>query len=160
MAEVADTSPRGIGGWLILVVIGLVLTPFRVGYFLLTTHWPIFRDGAWPILTTPGTEAYHPLWGPLIVFEIVGNLGCIALAVIGLWLLLRKSRHAPRAVTGLLAWAALFGVIDYFAGDLIPAVAAEPDPNDLGQLARTLVSAAIWIPYFRLSRRVKATFTE
>jgi hypothetical protein len=151
---------KGIGGWLILVVIGLLFSPVRISYFLVTNHWPIFRDGLWPVLTTPGTEAYHVLWAPLITFEIVGNLGSIALALVTLWFLVRKSRRTPVLAISWLMWSAAFVVIDFFAADLIPAVASQSDPDNIKELLRSIVGAAIWVPYFLVSKRVKATFIE
>jgi hypothetical protein len=44
---------QGIGGWLILPVIELILKPIGLTYGLLTEDWPIFRDGTWEQLTTP-----------------------------------------------------------------------------------------------------------
>lgn len=160
MSDATALPLKGIGGWLILVVIGLLISPIRIGHFLVTTHWPIFRDGVWPVLTTPGTEGYHALWAPLIAFEIVGNLGSIALALVTLWFLVRKSRRTPILAISWLMWTTAFVVVDFFAADLIPAVAAQPDPDSIKELMRSLIGAAIWIPYFLVSKRVKATFVE
>jgi hypothetical protein len=159
MSEVKE-SPKGIGGWLILVVIGLVVSPIRVAYSLATNHWPIFQDGTWQVLTTPGNEAYHSLWGPLLVFEIIGNLGIIILAVTTLIMMIQKLRHTPRLAIIWLTWTATFVTIDFFAADLIPAVAAQNDPESTKELIRSLVGAAIWIPYFLVSKRVRATFVN
>jgi hypothetical protein len=160
MSEATALSPKGIGGWLILVVIGLLISPIRICYHLVTVHWPIFRDGAWPILTTPGTEVYHALWAPLIAFEIAGNLLTLALGLVTLWFLVRKSRLTPiLAITWLMVNTA-FVVADYFAANLIPAIAAQSDPDSTKELLRSIVAASIWIPYFLLSKRVKATFVD
>src|SRR5881397_2861005 len=95
MSEAQEAAPQGIGGWLILVVIGLVISPFRMGYFMLTQLWPIFRDGHWEELTTAGSPVYHHLWAPLIVFEVVTNLMIIGIGIATLVLLLRKSKRTP-----------------------------------------------------------------
>jgi hypothetical protein len=157
---VIKPTPKGIGGWLLLVVLGLVIAPLRVVHLLATQHVPMLRDGAWGILTTPGTELYHPLWAPLIVFEVVGNLGSIALALATLWLMFRKSRHTPRVAIAWLAWSTAIVVIDFILGQQIPMVAAQSGPDETRELTRALVSSAIWIPYFLVSKRVKATFVE
>jgi hypothetical protein len=161
-APSAPTSPqlKGIGGWLILVVLGLVVSPLRTAYLLITTHWPIFRDGTWAILTTPGTGSYHPLWAPLITLEILGNLGSIALALVALWSLVRKSRRTPIFVIAWLSWTTALVAADFFAADMIPAVAAQADHDSVKELGRTIFGACIWIPYFLVSKRVKATFVE
>lgn len=161
MSDAATQAPlKGIGGWLILVVIGLVVTPVRITYFMIANHWPVFRDGLWPVLTTPGTDAYHPLWAPLIIFEILGNLGSICLALVTLWLLARRSRRTPLLAITWLILGATFVVIDFFAADLIPAVAEQQDPENMKELVRSIVGVAIWVPYFLVSKRVKATFVE
>jgi hypothetical protein len=160
MSGIASPPPEGIGGWLIFVVIGLVVSPFRVIYFMTQNHWPIFRDGAWQQLTTPGTEIYHPFWAPLIVFEVLGNFVVIAMALITLAFLVRRSRRTPSLAIAWFGWMAALVVIDYFAADLIPAVAAQPDPGSTKELIRSLFAAAVWIPYFLVSKRVKATFVK
>jgi Protein of unknown function (DUF2569) len=153
-------GPVGIGGWLILVVIGLVVTPIRLTYLLMTTYVPIFRDGSWSQLTTPGMPAYHALWAPVLSFEIVGNMLILVLALVTLFCLIRKSRKTPKMAIALYGWAAVFVVIDSFVGNLIPAVAAQSDPASVKELMRSLIGAAIWIPYFLVSKRVKATFVN
>lgn len=160
MTTTDNTSAKGIGGWLILVVLGLIVGPIRIAHFLYTVHWPIFRDGSWEILTTPGGELYHPLWAPLITFEIISNLVSILLALITLWHLTKKSHHTPKFAIYWLLWTAATVSIDYFAADLIPSVAAESDTDSVKELVKSIFSAVVWVPYFLLSKRVKATFIE
>jgi hypothetical protein len=148
--------PQGIGGWLILSVIDLILTPISSTYGLLTEDWPIFRDGTWEQLTTPGSAAYHALWGPLLTFEIIGGLVMIVLAIATLVLLFRKSKKTPTFAITLLSIGAIYALMLYFLLGLIPAVAEQRRPDDA--TIWPIASAAIWIPYFIFSRRVKATF--
>ncbi len=126
----------------------------------ITTLWPIFRDGAWDQLTTPGTPSYHAFWAPFLAFEIVGNIVSMALGLTTLFYLLRKSHNTPKVAILWYTWGAALVVIDSFAGNLIPAVAAQPDPASTKELIRALIGAAIWIPYFLVSKRVKATFVH
>lgn len=151
---------KGIGGWLYLVIFGLVVGPIRIAYILFGIYFPMFSDGGWELLTTQGSEVYHHLWAPLLIFEIVGNVGTIVLALTTLWFLVKKSRHTPRLAIVWLVWNVAFVTIDFFAGDMIPMVAANPDPENFKELARSLIGACIWIPYFLVSKRVKATFVE
>lgn len=161
--SVSDTSEqelKGVGGWLILVVIGLVITPFRVVYILMDSYWPIFRDGTWSFLTAPDSDAYHSLWGPLILFEIVGNLGAMILALVTLWFVFKKSKFVPKLAITWLGWNVGFVVIDFFIAPLIPVVAAQANTEIVRELVRSVVSAGIWIPYFLVSKRVRVTFVE
>src|SRR5262245_44895261 len=70
-----DERLRGLGGWLILMGIGVVVTPLRSLATAVSVHLPIFTSGAWLALTTVGSDSYHPLWGPIIIGEVVFNLG-------------------------------------------------------------------------------------
>ena len=141
-----------------LVGIGLVIAPLRILAIVVQTYQPIFTDGNWAVLTTPGSEAYHPLMAPLLIFEIVGN---IAFALAGIWLLVLfclRSRAFPR----LYIWVAMlnlpFILVDAWLGSIV--ITQEPmiDPGTAKELARSIVTIAIWVPYMRVSRRVKNTF--
>ena len=54
---------KGLGGWLILVGLGVVLTPIRILATYIPIYKPIFEDGTWEALTTVGSEAYNPIVG-------------------------------------------------------------------------------------------------
>jgi hypothetical protein len=152
-------APQGIGGWLVLPVIQLIWTLVGTTYLLLTEDWPIFQDNTWEQLTTPGTAAYHYLWAPVLTFEIIARLLIIVLAIVTLVLLFRKSKKTPSFAIALWSIGAIYALMLYFLADLIPAVAEQSNPYDPMRLW-AIASAAIWIPYFIFSRRVKATFVR
>lgn len=160
LGESPATAPQRLGGWLILIGLGLVISPFRLGYALISMYWPLFQNGTWGLLTTPGTDSYHALWGPLLVFEIIGNSGYLVLGLVALVLFFKRSRRAPKVITAWLIWGLVFVTADFFLSDLIPAVAASADNDSLRELVRTTISAAVWVPYFLVSKRVQATFTR
>ena len=161
VTQVEQNEPQGIGGWLLLVVLGLCISPVRIGLLLYQTHLPFFSDGSWDAVTSPSSEIYHPLWAPLIVFEVVGNLALIAFAMITLYFLLTKSRRTPTIAISWFLAALVFVVADFFFADLIPAIADQPtDYESVKEVARAAIRAAIWVPYFLVSKRVKATFTR
>ncbi len=154
-----ERNLEGIGGWLILILIGLLVTPFRLGIHLYQNYVPIFSDGTWEQLTDSSGEIYHPLWAPLITFEIVGNLIVLGLGLLTLYFFLRKSKHTPRAAIVWLLTSFVFVIADFFLADMIPFIAAQPtDPETIKEVAKSTIGAAIWVPYFLVSKRVKATF--
>jgi len=160
MSDVKEKSLEGIAGWLILPLLGLIIAPLRVSFFLYQQLLPVFTEGHWATLTTPGSGAYHPLWAPLLIGEIVGNVSVIALSLVALFFFLRRSLHAPKLVIASLAFSLLFVGADFFLADLIPAVAEQNDTESAKELGRAIMGAVIWIPYFLVSKRVKATFTR
>ena len=157
-APTPDQQYEKIGGWLILVAIGLVLTPLRSIVIVGKTFLPIFLTEKWRVLTTPGTAAYHPLWAPLLIFEFSGNVVVVAFAVIVAVCLFQKRRIFPRLMIAFLLSNLLFVAVDYVVADWIPAVARQNDTQSLRELARILFGCLIWIPYFLVSKRVKGTF--
>lgn len=153
-----QVGPAGIGGWLILVIIGLIFNPIRLLLFVVQTYPPIFTTGAWEALTTPGGEHYDALWAPLLIFEVAGNALFIIAAITLLVLLLRRSRWFPRLYVAVAFANLAFILLDAWLGSLV--IVDEPmfDPATLKELFRSLVGVCIWVPYMRLSQRVKNTF--
>jgi len=157
----ADAAPKQydkIGGWLILVAIGLIFTPIRLLVVLFKDLLPALSADTWSRLTTPGTEAYHPLWAPLLFFEIIGNCLFILFPIIIAIFFFQKRRFVPRLIIVLLLSNLVFVAIDYFAADFIPFVAAQEDIGSLTELIRVFMAGVIWVPYFLVSKRVKGTF--
>ena len=146
-----------IGGWLILITLGLIITPLRIGASLFATFIPIFTGETWKTLTTPGQEAYHPLWGPLIIFELVGNASFCIWAIYLLWPYFKRKRAFPRLFIIFCLANLGFVLVDLFVAGRIPAAAAL-DPETMREVIKTAIACFIWIPYFIMSKRVAATF--
>jgi hypothetical protein len=138
----------GLRGWLALVGVGFCLAPLRILRDV-TQHARVLQSDTWAVLTTPGTAAYHPLWAPIILGEIVVNVGLLSVSVLAIYLFFKKRRAFPRVAIGLLV-----------AGVTIPVAAAQVDADDIRGLGQATVGAAIWIPYFLRSKRVRATFVQ
>jgi hypothetical protein len=154
-------GPRGIGGWLILPLLGLAGSLLQIGSALITVYVPMFEaGGGWEIVTDSSSPDYHPLWAPLLLFEIVTNLGFAGLIVVLLYLALKHSRRFPRLMIGYLAAGVIVAIVDSAWARSIPALATGGNLEGVTQVARTMVGALIWIPYFLLSVRVKNTFVK
>ncbi len=153
-------EPRGIGGWLILPIIGLIITSVYGIFTFIRDLLPVFKEGLWPALTTPGSAAYHPLWAPALIFELVMGVALIALPIVLLMIMKNKSRRLPKLMVAWYVGVLLAQIIDVVLLSQIPAVANQPDGGDFKDLARAAVVCAIWVPYFLISKRVKNTFVE
>jgi len=156
----APVEALSIGGWLLLVGFGLIVSPFRSVYFLVTTYWPIFSGGQWEQLTRVGGQAYHPLWAPLLIGELVGTSVHILVGAVTLALFLKKSRRTPKWAIAWFGFAAAFVLVDHAIAGFIPAVSRANNTGEMSEAARTVITAAIWIPYFLVSKRVKKTFVR
>ena len=156
VAAVTKEGPVGLGGWLILPIIALIVTPLR-GVFHLASYSDLL--GSMKSLTA-GQSGF-------LVIEFIGNLAVLLiLPIILIVLLLGKSTSFPRL---FIAWAAVglaFIVLDIaaaqiFFGDVLAATGQELlDAETMKELFRSIITAAIWIPYMRVSRRVSNTFVN
>ncbi len=160
MTEEQENELKGLGGWLILVGIGIVFSPVKIIISLYPLYSSIFSDGTWELLTTPGSEFYNALWLPILGAEIVLN-AALVLGWLGIaWRFFSKKQVFRIWYIGILLFTIAFQFADAFA---IAAVLPDEevfDPETLKEIIRSLVYAAIWIPYVLISERVKATFVN
>ncbi len=155
-----EKNLEGIGGWLILVAIGIVVTPIRIVALIMMTYPEIFSSGAWESLTTQGSEAYSPLWAPIIIGEIWINCGLILVWLYMAYKFFTKSKDFPKWYIGIAIFSLLFIIADAFAINLV--LPSEPvfDPDTIKEFMRSLIMVIIWVPYMLVSKRVKATFIK
>jgi hypothetical protein len=147
-----------IGGWLILCAVGLLVYPVQTAVSLLTETIPAFSENNWFLLTSPDSVSYHPLWGPLLIMELVGNLCFLIFSLSVIVFFFKKRKFVPQLVIAFLTSNLLFVGLDYY---LARVVITETNPANLEpiiNLVRTLVASIIWVSYFIFSKRVKKTF--
>ena len=86
LEEGESREMRGIGGWLLLFTLGRIIAVFVVAFALWKDLKVFVTPGVWQFLTDPGSEAYHALWGKLVIYETTGNvvqlIGSVAVAVL------------------------------------------------------------------------------
>lgn len=152
-----DPALQGLGGWLILPTIGVVLTPVLITIDLVSTL-EAYSLSTWTSLTTPGGEYYHALWEPLLLFELAANLGMMVLSVLVLVVYFQRRRHAPMLYIAMICSSAAIQLIDYGAAHMIPTAAEATTTEEVAAMVRAVFGAIIWTSYFLVSKRVKSTF--
>lgn len=148
---------QGIGGWLILPAIGVVVLPVRLLADMVQLV-PSYAVDTWSALTTVGSESYHAMWAPLLLFELAANLAYLVATVLLLVMFVQKRRGAPRLYIGVLVFGVALQLADALLGQAIPAV--ELAPKEWKELTRAVTAALIWGSYFAVSKRVRATFVN
>jgi ABC-type Na+ efflux pump permease subunit len=153
--------PLKIGGVLILVAIGLILSLVQnLGHFLGNLA-PFRQAQVWERLTTPGSTAYHPNWKPVLLFELVSSSAIFGLNAVAVALFFRKQRVFPKFIVMVIPLIFILILLGYYLSGLIPAVAESPDySKQTAALIVRFVALHVWIPYFLLSERVKKTFVK
>ena len=159
MSSPAAAGPSGIGGWLYLVAVGLCVAPIRIGAEIVKGLRPL-DPATWHAITTPGTRDYHPLFGPLIIGELVVNAALFIWAGVLLYLFFVKRRSFPTMMIMFLITRVLFQAADLGLALMIPITAARIGGELYGGLAGGILVALIWGRYLVTSRRVEATFVR
>jgi hypothetical protein len=156
-ANEPDTQLAGLGGWLALLAIGLLLRPVVFGFFVQQSLSATSVD-VWSQLTTYGSSTYNALWAPFLLFELAANLAQWVLSVLLLVLFFKRRSSFPRvAVLALLAGVVVQGG-DLLLSGLLPG--AESTAEDIAKAVRNALGAVLWTAYLLRSRRVKATFVR
>lgn len=139
-----------IGGWLILIGLGVALSPIRILIDLIRDTSLIDGSG-W--MTWLAAKQYGLFTFALFthIYNIFNLLFTVLIAV----LFFQRRSSFPRLMSIELAMTLIITAIDIL---LTRAVTDNPDGISSREVFRALGSAAIWIPYLNISTRVKETF--
>jgi hypothetical protein len=155
-----DKELKGLGGWLTLVGLGVIISPIRLLVTYIPIYKPIFEDGTWEVLTTPGTEVYNSFWAPLLIGEITYNLMLVGVSIYLIYLFFTKHYLFPRFYIAIIAVSLVFLLLDAWLITFVLPDEPMFDAETSQEIFRMLIGAVIWVPYLLLSKRVKATFVE
>lgn len=143
----------GVGGWLILVAIGCVAMPIR----------SVISLG--PLYSGIDFSSVHPTLSAFVVTEMALNAVFIIWALGNLFMLFNKHVLFPRSYAAMIAFAGIFVIGDAIATKYIMDAIGQPvgwdwifDAETSREIGRSVVAAAIWLPYVFVSRRVNVTF--
>jgi hypothetical protein len=151
-----EKSYEGIRGWLIIPLLGLIGAPILC-YDFLYKLLPFFSEPYWGRITTPGSQAYHPYLGAIVIFNVLSASILGVLSVVTLWLFFRKSRLVPKLMIYFFTFIFMFNCAQFFIAYLIPV---HLQSQSVWELISAAISSLLWVSYFLLSKRVKQTFVR
>jgi hypothetical protein len=154
-----DDKLVGLRGWLILVGIGLVFSAFRL-FLYFQRSVGVFALWKWTELTHSDGMSYHPMWAPLLIFELLGQITIIILILFALVSFWQKRRVFPRWFIALLVINSVFVLGDVFGLELVNKASATTRATHVRTFLQVALGCGIWIPYMCTSRRVKLTFVQ
>jgi hypothetical protein len=149
-------GPTGLGGWLILPMIGMFLTPVIAAIGM--------RDLLPLLSAASGLNATQTL---LVWFEVVVNLVLqVGMPIYLLTLFFKRKHQFPSIYAGWLTVNLIVVLVDL----VLVYNAFRPyydtpgvefwDPDTAQTVSRTIFGVAIWVPYMFNSKRVKNTFVN
>jgi hypothetical protein len=162
----------GIGGWLILPAIGVVINPLLLAF---ATLQGLAAFASISVLERNGIPAGG--LQSMILMETMGNAMLFIFSIVLAVQFFRKRKVVPILFIVFMLAHLLFAILDSVVGQTVlnnMAVAMRTrggysgvnNPLDgvhyesLITIARSAIACLIWIPYFKVSKRVKATFVH
>ena len=142
-----------IGGWLVLVKLGLLFMPWRLGILLYSGDY--FNQVIWQEITNPAAAAYKPVLAIVLVAEVIINVALLVFCILLIVLFFRKRTSLPKLMSFYYAASLIFVIADTA---IVQAYSLGTGSNVYREVFSGFMAAAIWIPYFNLSSRVKETF--
>jgi hypothetical protein len=143
----------GLGGWLALVGLSLILNPILQGYGLL------------PYLQYLNQTYNIPGFSTLIQFEFIMSIAYIIASIYLIYLYFKKNIKFPNYYIVFLIATIVFVVVDHMWLASLAAPTPEQQKmitdavtNNTNNVIRTIFFAIIWIAYMKNSKQVKVTF--
>ncbi|MBP0581596.1 DUF2569 domain-containing protein [Labrys sp. LIt4] len=148
-------GPVGIGGWLILPLLDVVINPFYSAYEIhsVLTGWNLLG----PFVGGAEDGRFEAARLPLLAYTFTSVVR-VALAGYCLCLMLKRSPRAPRWMIIYYAVELVLGFLDFFLYRTVEDMLQQASSQDYWVLPFIAAICLIWIVYFRRSRRVANTF--
>lgn len=147
----------GIGGWMVLPMIGLFISPLRILY-------DIYDSGSWffqASLYVPQLEVKSkPLFQLYILFFQFQAIAMLGLVLITLVLFLNRRTSVALLMKVIYIGSVVFLFLDMVLYEWLDLQTLFGEAYDARDLGRAFFSAAIWVPFFSLSERVRTTFVQ
>jgi len=143
-------APVGFGGWLVLPILGALITPFLMSFNI----WKWFGD----IGTAEQFDGIATKVQAFLLLEFLTISALLVMSLFTLWFMFRRLRSFPFAFIVLHSGGLLMLVLDLIAIWLQGDHLAKERHQAVVALSTRGVSSLLWITYMAVSQRVRATF--
>ncbi|MFN8308675.1 MAG: DUF3857 domain-containing protein [Chitinophagales bacterium] len=152
-AQAVDLYYPSIQGWLVLPLITFFLNLPYLIYLIFSQNY--FDETITTLIFEKSSLYYHPDRGYFLIFEMGVLIARVVFTGTLIVLFLNKRTSVPKLAVIWYSVGVLYSIIELVAiQEWNPSESAAFSKN----LFQMMVAAAIWIPYFLISKRVKQTF--
>jgi hypothetical protein len=148
----SNIGAESLGGWLILIGIGITISPLRMIVDIFNTQQ--FSNAAiWSALLKDGRYGTYIF----LLLEQIYNMVLLLFSVLIVILFYQRRSSLPLLIIIYLVTNSTFLILDTLVTQqLNPGMSTEP--GYYKNMIQSIVAACIWVPYFKMSSRVKETF--
>lgn len=151
-----DIVPMRLGGWLILPFVGLIISFFVIIVGVFTNSF--FDKSVWILRTDQSGSDYISGFAGVLTFELCANICFIFLILFLIVGFIKNYRIVPKLMIIFYVFNVIFVILDSYL--TISIFSDMTFQKIVLNIIKSMVPAAIWIPYFSCSDRVKETFVR
>ncbi|WP_254560346.1 DUF3857 domain-containing protein [Dyadobacter diqingensis] len=145
-----------IGGWLILLAIGLVSRPVLIVFYLMAgTADVYFTNSGWNALQGQSASkifAFHTIF----TFELAAIIFGACFSILLIALFFKKRDSFPLLYSIFMGATLAYHIADATISNLFFQLSVSE--ATLSEITRQIIAVAIWVPYLNKSARVQKTF--
>jgi hypothetical protein len=151
---------KGLGGWLILVAIGVVLSPMNIVRESFATFEPLFRDNTFADISDPSSPSFVNYLTEYVYAALLINTLFVVWAILNVVWFFTKNAKFPRSFRYFLLSALTAMIGDIALSTNFTSFEEAFDATAKKDIFKSCINAAIWVPYTMVSKRVKNTFVN
>lgn len=150
----------GLGGWLILVGIGMVIAPVTQLGALIVGAEDYFSAETIAATANPFWEHHHPWWPTALRAEATLTALILVVATAASLTFFRRQRQFPILFVALIALQVLDLGLQWALHHYLPGFDATTGKELVRETFQVAGQCLIWVPYMFVSERVKLTFVR
>jgi hypothetical protein len=147
--------PRGLDGWLVLVGIGVCISPINMLRSVVTSASAYWNYDVWMNMTNPASGDYLAWYAVVTPLEMILNCSVVVLSLLLIFLYFAKRRTFKPVYIVFWSTQVLIVAYEFILGKIDSHFGSFDTQSVL-----TLVKAAAWISYVSVSVRVRNTFVR
>ncbi|HEV2454432.1 MAG TPA: DUF2569 domain-containing protein, partial [Verrucomicrobiae bacterium] len=154
-----DPQLNGLGGWLILLALGLIVT-FLAHIVVLIRTCSLFSLENWRVYTDPTSATYNGMADIVLLCELLTQLTLMVFGILLLILFFQKRRIFPKLFIIFILVHFFAVILDRELVKSLNSPALDTHIPPVQSIARLLIPLIAWGLYLSRSKRVKSTFQQ
>jgi hypothetical protein len=154
-----ESRRQRFGGFLLVAAVIIVIQPPATLVNLCANYEP-YTMTEWNSLTSPSSSGYHPLWQPVLLFELIANVFWVVFSSLMAVLFFQKRFTFPRVYSAYVVISFVLQSVDKLVYRVLPGRDMEGISEFASITFGAMLAISLYALYFERSRRVGNTFVR